>query len=126
VHIVNPVTEPAIPPYLERPSEPLPEKRARLIYQSRKRGILENGLLLASFAHKHLDNFDLDQLCLYDRLINLPTNDWDIYYWATGVRPTPQEFDNEIMSLLKEHTRNKDRERRFHLPNLKESAAKDQ
>lgn len=25
------------------------------------------------------------QLNLYDRLINEPSNDWDIYYWATGM-----------------------------------------
>lgn len=25
------------------------------------------------------------QLNLYDRLINEPSNDWDIYYWATGI-----------------------------------------
>lgn len=24
------------------------------------------------------------QLNLYDRLINEPSNDWDIYHWATG------------------------------------------
>ncbi len=24
------------------------------------------------------------QLKLYDRLINKPSNDWEIYYWATG------------------------------------------
>lgn len=24
------------------------------------------------------------QLRQYDRLINEPSNDWDIYYWATG------------------------------------------
>lgn len=24
------------------------------------------------------------QLLQYDRLINEPSNDWDIYYWATG------------------------------------------
>ncbi len=33
-------------------------KRARLLYQSRKRGILENGLLLSSFADKHLHGFN--------------------------------------------------------------------
>lgn len=25
-----------------------------------------------------------EQLNCYDRLINEPSNDWDIYYWATG------------------------------------------
>ena len=35
-----------IPPYDEKFNEPLEEKRSRLLYQSRKRGMLENGLLL--------------------------------------------------------------------------------
>ena len=43
------------------------EKRARLMYQSRKRGMLENGLLLGSFASKHLASFDEEKLALYDR-----------------------------------------------------------
>lgn len=30
------------------------------------------------------------QLNLYDRLINEPSNDWDIYYWATGIRHDKQ------------------------------------
>lgn len=39
----------------------------RLIYQSRKRGMLENGLLLSTFAKKYLNDFDDEQLRLYDR-----------------------------------------------------------
>ena len=35
-----------IPPYDDKFNEPLEEKRSRLLYQSRKRGMLENGLLL--------------------------------------------------------------------------------
>jgi succinate dehydrogenase assembly factor 2 len=35
------------------------------------------------------------------RLINLPSNDWEIYYWATENRATPEEFNNEIMDMLK-------------------------
>ena len=38
--------EPWIPEYIEKFEEPLEEKRSRLMYQSRKRGMLENGLLL--------------------------------------------------------------------------------
>jgi succinate dehydrogenase assembly factor 2 len=56
----------------------------RLVYQSRKRGMLENGLLLSTFAARYLQDMDEKTLSDYDRLINLPTNDWDIYYWATG------------------------------------------
>ena len=41
-----PSNEPTIPEFIEKFNEPLEEKRSRLIYQSRKRGMLENGLLL--------------------------------------------------------------------------------
>jgi succinate dehydrogenase assembly factor 2 len=80
--------------------------------------MLENDLLLASFAAKFLESMTAEQVKLYDRLINLPSNDWDIFYWATGIKPTPAEFDNEIMQLLKDHVQNKDRESRIRQPNL--------
>merc|ERR1712107_574404 len=114
----GPGTEPWIPEYIEKFDEPIPEKRARLMYQSRKRGMLENGLLLGSFAKKHLAEMDDEKLALYDRLINLPSNDWEIYYWATETKPTPEEFDNVIMDMLKEHAKNENRESRITLPDL--------
>lgn len=46
--------------------------------------MLENGLILSNFAGKYLHIFNDEELNLYDRLINLPSNDWEIYYWATG------------------------------------------
>ena len=94
--------------------------------------MLENGLLLGSFASKHLPTFDEEKLALYDRqwnealdevknvfrLINLPSNDWEIFYWAVGQKETPEEFDNVIMDMLKEHTKNKNRESRVVMPEL--------
>lgn len=38
--------QPPIPDYQERQNETLDVQKARLLYQSRKRGMLENGLLL--------------------------------------------------------------------------------
>ncbi|XP_014480370.1 PREDICTED: succinate dehydrogenase assembly factor 2, mitochondrial-like [Dinoponera quadriceps] len=110
--------EPSIPYYVERDGEDADLKRARLTYQSRKRGMLENGLLLSTFAKKYLNTFNDTQLRLYDHLINLPSNDWDIFHWATGVKPTPPEFDNEVMDLLKKHTQNEDRQARVTQPDL--------
>lgn len=80
--------------------------------------MLENDLVLSTFAAKYLDKFTEDQLLQYDRLINVPSNDWDIYYWATGARETPDEFENEVMALLREHVRNNDRETRYKQPDL--------
>ena len=80
--------------------------------------MLENGLILSTFASRYLADMTEDQLTQYDRLINLPSNDWDIFHWATGVKETPEAFDHEIMNMLKEHVKNKDKESRFKQPDL--------
>lgn len=121
--IFPPSQEPEIPPYQERIGEPLELRKARLLYQSRKRGMLENGLLLSTFAAKYLSSMNEDLIKQYDQLINVPSNDWDIYYWATGVRPVPLQFNNEIMKLLQDHTKNNDRKTRLRQPDLYEPVA---
>lgn len=80
--------------------------------------MLENGLILSTFASRYLKDMTNTQTSMYDQLINLPSNDWDIFYWATGVKETPSEFDNEVMNMLKEHVKNKDREARLKQPDL--------
>jgi len=82
--------------------------RSRLIYQSRKRGILENCIIFTTFADKHLKTFDRAQLQKYDALINSKFDEWDLYAWAIGSKPAPEEFDNDIMSLLKSHVKRQD------------------
>ncbi|BFZ05023.1 hypothetical protein BsWGS_08062 [Bradybaena similaris] len=107
-----------VPPYVEKQGETIELKRARLLYQSRKRGMLENGLLLSTFAGKHLDSLTDTQLSDYDRLINKPSNDWDIYYWVTGAKETPEEYESDVMDLLKKHVRNDEKDSRFQQPDL--------
>ncbi|KAK9464977.1 Flavinator of succinate dehydrogenase-domain-containing protein [Lipomyces arxii] len=88
---------------LPRPGESIEHKRARLLYQSRKRGILETDLLLSRFADTYLSTFDMAQLEEYDRLLD--EYDWDIYYWVTDNprAPVPDEWKNsELFKLLKE------------------------
>ncbi|XP_029812707.1 succinate dehydrogenase assembly factor 2, mitochondrial isoform X4 [Suricata suricatta] len=80
-----------LPPWQERTDESIETKRARLLYESRKRGMLENCILLSLFAKEYLHRMTERQLNLYDRLINEPSNDWDIYYWATDIRRTQAE-----------------------------------
>ncbi|KIX03581.1 uncharacterized protein Z518_07134 [Rhinocladiella mackenziei CBS 650.93] len=66
---------------VRRTGEDLTTMRARLLYQSRKRGILESDLLLSTFAAANLSSMNRSQLEQYD--LFLDENDWDIYYWAT-------------------------------------------
>ncbi|KAI9900360.1 hypothetical protein N3K66_004622 [Trichothecium roseum] len=70
---------------LRRVGEDSNTMRARLIYQSRKRGTLESDLLLSTFAQTHLPNMTHAQMTEYD--LFLDENDWDIYYWATQLEP---------------------------------------
>ncbi|KAI4459544.1 protein emi5 mitochondrial [Holotrichia oblita] len=92
-----------IPLYAAASDETIEKQRSRLVYQSRKRGILENDLILSTFAAAQLNKMTKQQLDAYDKLINTARNDWDIYYWMTGKESTPKEFDSDVMDMLKEH-----------------------
>jgi succinate dehydrogenase assembly factor 2 len=102
-----------------RHNENIDTKRARLVYQSRKRGILETDLLLAGFAKKYLHKFNAEELEEYDKLLD--HLDWDIYYWATrnyDVTPLPKQWENsKILKLLQEHSENKEKDI-LRMPNL--------
>ena len=98
--------------------ETIEKKRLRLRYQSRKRGMLENGLLLSCFAKKYLNEFNGKQLDEYDYLINKVSNEWDLYYWAVGKDEVPKEFNNSIFKLLKEFSSNELKESRIAQPPL--------
>ncbi|XP_016401281.1 succinate dehydrogenase assembly factor 2, mitochondrial-like [Sinocyclocheilus rhinocerous] len=112
------IIEIPLPPWQERTGESLDIKRKRLLYESRKRGMLENCILLSLFAKQYLNTMGEPQLKQYDRLINEPSNDWDIYYWATEAKPTPDVYQSEVMDMLKEFAKNKDMEQRLDAPNL--------
>ncbi|KAM9657873.1 succinate dehydrogenase assembly factor 2, mitochondrial [Trichechus inunguis] len=107
-----------LPPWQERIDESIETKRARLLYESRKRGMLENCILLSLFAKEHLHHMTEKQLNLYDRLINEPSNDWDIYYWATEAKPAPEIFENEVLALLRDFAKNRNKEQRLRAPDL--------
>ncbi|ODV77942.1 succinate dehydrogenase assembly factor 2, mitochondrial [Suhomyces tanzawaensis NRRL Y-17324] len=97
---------------IKREGETLEVKRARLLYQSRKRGILESDLLLSRFAKKYLGVLSEEDLDEFDTLLD--EADWDIYYWATknfDVTPLPDKWkDSKILKMLQEDAQNKDRE----------------
>ncbi|KAG8125527.1 hypothetical protein E2320_020674 [Naja naja] len=75
-------------------------------------------MFLFLFAKENLNQMNEQQLDLYDRLINEPSNDWDIYSWATETKPAPEIFENEILQMLREFTKNKHREKRLRQPDL--------
>ncbi|KAH9941784.1 DUF339-domain-containing protein [Epithele typhae] len=93
------------PARLDRPGEPVEQMRARLVYQSRKRGTLESDLLLSTFARERLGGMGEGELKEFDRLMDEP--DWDIYYWATGKKAPPARWaESTILEELRVHAKN--------------------
>ncbi|KAJ8322575.1 Succinate dehydrogenase assembly factor 2 mitochondrial [Batrachochytrium dendrobatidis] len=106
----------AIPRRVSRPNEPLEQKRSRLVWQSRKRGILETDLLLSTYIQQALPTMEDAQLQEYDSLLD--ENDWDIYYWCTGAKEAPERIkDMSIFDGLVEHCKNK-RKLVLRMPNV--------
>ncbi|KAI0697486.1 Flavinator of succinate dehydrogenase-domain-containing protein [Cerioporus squamosus] len=100
----SPPEAPAPTP-LPRPGESVEKMRARLVYQSRKRGTLESDLLLSTFAKERLGSMSEDELREFDKLMDEP--DWDIYYWATGKKSPPARWEgSSVLEKLREHVKN--------------------
>lgn len=72
-HLASTTTASDIPPPvpIARPRETIHTTRARLIYQSRKRGTLESDLLLSTFARDHLHSMSIEELREYDKVASL-------------------------------------------------------
>jgi succinate dehydrogenase assembly factor 2 len=67
----SPANMPPPPEPLPRPGESTETTRARLVYQSRKRGTLENDLLLGTFAQEHLGTMSAEELSEFDKVRSL-------------------------------------------------------
>jgi succinate dehydrogenase assembly factor 2 len=61
-------TETPLPPRTLRENETIAAMRSRLVYQSRKRGMLEGDLLLSTFATENLSSMSEKELIEYDRV----------------------------------------------------------
>ncbi|KAK6013497.1 TPR repeat region [Ostertagia ostertagi] len=78
------------------------KQSARLLYQSKKRGILENDILIGDFGEKYLNKMDRETLKEYDTLINGDIMEWDLYYYMSGKEEPPADVANSgAFQLLK-------------------------
>lgn len=97
--------ESLLPSPIPRPNESLSSLRARLVYQTRKRGTLESDLLLSTFAKEHLPKMSEVELREFDKLLDEP--DWDIYYWAINKKQPPKRWEGtELLEKLRLHAKN--------------------
>uniref|UniRef100_A0A0K0F929 Succinate dehydrogenase assembly factor 2, mitochondrial n=1 Tax=Strongyloides venezuelensis TaxID=75913 RepID=A0A0K0F929_STRVS len=85
------------------------KQRARLYYQSKKRGILENDIIFGDFADEMLKSLSPKQLLEYDKIINGDTNEWDLFYYVTGRKEAPQEISKtSVFPIIKKFVSEKE------------------
>ena len=73
-----------------RHDEPRALRIKRLKLRSMRRGIKEMDLILGGFADHGLDALSDKELALYDEMLS--ENDHDMYAWASGQAPAPDQF----------------------------------
>ncbi|RSH83931.1 succinate dehydrogenase assembly factor 2 [Saitozyma podzolica] len=94
-----------LPQPLDRTGEDESRIRARLVYQTRKRGTLETDLLLSTFARDELPKMGLEEMREFDKLLDEP--DWDIFYWSVFKREPPARWkDTPLLKKLQQHAKN--------------------
>ena len=74
-------------------------RRRRALFRSWHRGTQELDLLLGSFADGFIARFDGSQLALFEALLDC--HDVELLDWITGRCAPPQEYDHEVMRLLR-------------------------
>lgn len=71
----------------------------RLQYRSRYTGTKETDILLGDFARERLPALEPRLVDQFEAL--LENGDPDLFMWISGRKPVPPDWDNDIMTLLK-------------------------
>jgi len=76
----------------------LEQRRKRLAFRARHRGMKELDLLIGGFADQHLSALSPDQLDRFEALLDVPEP--LMYSWLMGHARPPAELDHDVMKLL--------------------------
>jgi antitoxin CptB len=74
-------------------------RRSRFLYRCWHRGTPEIDLMLGRFAEAHLADLDSAQLAHFEP--SLDCADPDLFDWIIGGSTPPQEYDHDVMHLLR-------------------------
>jgi len=92
-------------------NEDLDTYRARMVYQTRKRGTLETGLLLSTWMpRERIATMEREELQELERLMSVP--EWTLFYWMSGKQRPAEDSEwasSSLLESLREHTSNKEK-----------------
>lgn len=82
------------------------DRRKRLYFRAWHRGTREMDLLMGGYADEHLAHLSLEQLDIFEQLLEIA--DQDLYGWLIGRIEVPLEYQTPIYTALKNfHSRTK-------------------
>jgi len=80
-------------------SATLDERRRRILFRARRRGLREMDLVMGRFADANLRAMSEAELDEFERLLNVP--DPQILAWIMGEATMPVEFDTPLFAKLR-------------------------
>ncbi|MFG1346337.1 succinate dehydrogenase assembly factor 2 [Xanthobacter autotrophicus DSM 431] len=82
-----------------RSSDGLDERRRRILFRARHRGMREMDLILGGFADAEIDSLSDADLAAFEDL--LEPEDQKVFSWVSGTEPTPPEFDTPLFARIR-------------------------
>lgn len=76
----------------------------RLMFRAHHMGSNENDILFGGFAEKYLASLTPDQVDRFETLIAEP--DTDLFNWVTNKADVPEQFDHDVMVMIKNFVQN--------------------
>lgn len=84
----------------DAPTDPLVQRRRRLLYRATHRGTYENDLMIGGFARKHIEAMESPALDALEAVMEHP--DAELADWLTGRKPIPPEADSAMLRAIRE------------------------
>lgn len=80
------------------------DRLKRLMFRAQHMGSNENDILFGGFAAARLSVLTPDQVDRFERL--LAEHDTDLFDWATGKRPPPEDVNHDVMAMVIDYVAN--------------------
>ena len=80
-------------------------RRKRVKFRAQYMGSRENDQLFGPFADRYVDEMSETELDTFETL--MAQSDVDLFYWVTGQRPVPPEFQTDVLRLIQDFNFNR-------------------
>lgn len=80
-------------------SKNLNQQRKRILFRAHRRGTKESDMVIGGFAKAYVEDLTAAQLDRFEAL--LERNDPDVLGWVIGIETPPEEFDTDVLHMIK-------------------------